>query len=182
MTKKELESRLKNLDSKLKEIQRQIHEVYKESINSSEKEKLCPDWVAERLLCERKTIEYPIVVNGIHRDEIDVIQPSLMDPLAKWVAVRPVEEEYKGKTYLGIMLGDIATHVSCYFNEDGILSIGLAGHNPAMYVPDLNKIIWGYGSWWREIKTEKDLQKITDKNINNTWYVRALKEICLDGR
>jgi hypothetical protein len=51
--------------------------------------------------------------------------------------------------------------------------------NPAIYVPALKRLVFGAGSWWGEIKTEDDLKEITDKDINDVWYVQALK--ALDG-
>ena len=49
--------------------------------------------------------------------------------------------------------------------------------NPAIYVPVLDKIIWGYGSWWGPIKSEEHLKQITDEDIQNIWYVKALKQL-----
>lgn len=35
----------------------------------------------------------------------------------------------------------------------------------------------GYESWWGFIKTVEDFQEITDEDISNVWYVKALKEL-----
>ena len=50
-------------------------------------------------------------------------------------------------------------------------------HNPAIYVPELGKVIYGMESWWHAIKDEKELKDITDNDIDNVWYVKALKEV-----
>ena len=49
--------------------------------------------------------------------------------------------------------------------------------NPAIFIPSLNKIVWGYGSWWGEIASAEKLHQITDSDIQNVWYVRALKQL-----
>lgn len=52
--------------------------------------------------------------------------------------------------------------------------------NPAIWVPDQNRIVWGMGSWWGIIEKEEDLKKITNQDIENVWYVKALKALA-DG-
>jgi hypothetical protein len=93
-----------------------------------------------------------------------------------WVAVRPCGEEYGDKTYLGIYLGDLPLGIQLYAERDHTLSV-LTHQNPAMYVPDLKEIIWGCGSWWHKIDKPEQLEEITDKDISNVWYVKALKEM-----
>ena len=94
------------------------------------------------------------------------------------VAVRPCDEEYEGKTFLGFYLGDLPLQNTISFNEEkGILKVG-THNNPAMFVPEHGRIIWGCGSWWHEIKSEDDLKQITDEDIENTWYVKLAKSMC----
>jgi hypothetical protein len=51
-------------------------------------------------------------------------------------------------------------------------------YNPAIFVPELNKVIFGYESWWSEITTEEELNNvITDHTIENVWYVKLLKSM-----
>lgn len=54
--------------------------------------------------------------------------------------------------------------------------------NPAIFVFDLNKIIYGCESWWGVIKSEEDLNSISDCDIDNVWYVRALKTLQRDSQ
>lgn len=49
--------------------------------------------------------------------------------------------------------------------------------NPAIFVPEFNEIIWGAESWWSKIESPDDLKQITDADIENAWYVKALKKI-----
>ena len=47
--------------------------------------------------------------------------------------------------------------------------------NPAIFIPDLMKVVLGCESWWRIIEKPEDFDEITDKDINNVWYVKALR-------
>jgi hypothetical protein len=124
-----------------------------------------------------KFIEYPISVSAIDVQEFDG-KLLYHDKVGKLAKVRPCGEEYGNKTYLGIFLGDIphSPHIS-HHPETGVLRIR-AHCNPAIFVPDLNKIIWGMESWWSVVENENDLDKeITDELIQNQWYVRMAKLI-----
>lgn len=108
----------------------------------------------------------------------DTIRPSILlrssTKPGAMVAVRPVGSE---KTYLGMYLCCAPTSV---FGEQRgeDLVLRMSEHtNPAIYVPELDRIVWGYGSWWGEIESEEKLREITDDVIENQWYVRALKQL-----
>ena len=92
------------------------------------------------------------------------------------VKIRPVGEEYGGKTYIGFLLGEIATGISVGVNDDAII-VSHNHYNPAIFVPELKKVIFGYESWWGVIKDESELMDITDNNIENVWYVKHFKDI-----
>lgn len=92
------------------------------------------------------------------------------------VRVRPVGEEYKEKTFIGFYIGDIALSTGLSIEDDSIFAFP-AMHNPAIYVPELKKVIFGAESWWGEIKSEQQLNDITDGDIDNVWYVKMWKEL-----
>lgn len=122
-------------------------------------------------------IEYPITVTGISFEMGD--DPIVPDRIigakpGAWVSVRPVGDD---KTYLGVMLGDYAPPMVHFDKSTGVLRIGKSFGNPAMWVPDLNRVIMGWGSWWGEIKTPDGLRQISDTDIQNVWYVKALREL-----
>lgn len=95
-------------------------------------------------------------------------------PTGSWVAVRVAGQP---ATYLGILLGRLpAEGMATYHVEKKALKL-LVVRNPAMYVPDLKRVVWGMESWWRPIRKPEELKQITDKDIENVWYVRALKEL-----
>lgn len=95
-----------------------------------------------------------------------------------YVSIRPVSDNPENKTFLGLLLGDVATSISAtYITADKQLFLAPAGHNPAIWVPDLNKIVYGYESWWGTIDSVEQLRKISDDDINSVWYVQALKQL-----
>lgn len=92
-----------------------------------------------------------------------------------WVSIRPCSPE-ENKTYLGIFLGYVATGI--HGEEDGeVITLEFSGYNPAIYVPELDRIVFGYESFWGEIKSQEDLKEITDQDIENVWYVQAIKSL-----
>ena len=119
-------------------------------------------------------IEYPITVTSIETDKIEYDSILHSDDIGKPVKIRPCAEEYDGKTYLGIFLGDLPVSSYVSFDEDRAKLDVHHMNNPAIFVPELNKIIFGMESWWGIIKDEKQLKDITDLDIENIWYVKLL--------
>lgn len=93
-----------------------------------------------------------------------------------FVSIRPCGDEYKDNTYLGIYIGDIALGSYATIKEDKVIT-ELSMLNPAIYVPELKKVIFGAESWWGKIKSEEDFRKITNEDIKNVWYVRVLEQM-----
>jgi hypothetical protein len=99
------------------------------------------------------------------------------ESVGSWVSVRPCADEYENKTFLGVYLGNLQNGaIETYNTLTKEVEIILTA-NPAIYVPDLKKIVWGCESWWGIIKSPEGLRKITNADIQNVWYVRALKEL-----
>lgn len=128
--------------------------------------------------CEKyksKYIEYPITVNQIDIDHTDY--KPLFHDTGTLVAVNPCDEKFQGKTYIGILIGDIPIQpLISYDEEEQKLNIS-EFKNPCIFVPELKKLVFGYESWWTAIETEADLKEITQKDIENTWYVKLAKEM-----
>lgn len=92
------------------------------------------------------------------------------------VAVRPCAERYGDKTYLGIFIGYFARGVGIEGDgENYVLSYLM--HNPAIFIPETKSVVFGAGSWWHVIGSPEELEEITNETIQNTWYVKALKEM-----
>lgn len=90
------------------------------------------------------------------------------------VKIRPCGKEYGDKTYLGFLIGDVALGSSIKIEDEKIVC-ERSGYNPGIYVPELDKVIYGCESWWSKIKSEEELKEITNENIENTWYVKLLQ-------
>ncbi len=132
----------------------------------------------ENFICDNyksRYIEYPIEVFKINTDNSKSSYRS--NQIGKFARVSPCGEEYKGKTYLGLYLGDlpISNHIS-YRDDTKELKVSFH-NNPAIFVFDLNKIVYGCESWWGIIESEEDLKEITKDDIDNVWYVKALKAL-----
>lgn len=132
----------------------------------------------EKYICDdykSMYIEYPIEVSKINtKCEKGSYRDSY---IGKFTKIKPCGEEYKGKTFLGIYIGDLPISINISHNSDTKeLNVSFR-NNPAIFVFELNKIVYGCESWWRIIKNEEELKEITDIDIDNIWYVKALKEL-----
>lgn len=121
-------------------------------------------------------MDFPITVNSISYEDLEPIKKPLFGNCGDMVGVRPVSDEYENKTLLGILLGDAVIGSGCFLEKEGVLRI-VSQRNPAIFVPELNKIIFGYESWWGQIESVEELHQITDEDINNVWYVKALADL-----
>lgn len=120
-------------------------------------------------------IPYPIEVVKV-TPKSKVVMDLL--PVGSWVAIRPVTDNPEQKTYLGVFLGalPVKNATASYHVKTKELSF-LVHNNPGIYVPDLKKVVYGYESWWGRLKKPEDLRQITDQDIQNVWYVKALREL-----
>lgn len=120
---------------------------------------------------KRRYIEYPITVTEIKNDSFS---PRYNADTGKFCEITPCGEEYGGKSYLGIYLGDLpCTLYTTYDPETGTLKNSPA-NNPAIFVLDLKRVVFGIESWWRIIEDPGDFQGISEEDIENTWYVQLL--------
>lgn len=92
------------------------------------------------------------------------------------VSVRPCDDKYGDKTYLGFLIGDLAMGSSITITDENKIQCNWSGYNPAIFVPELGEIIMGMASWWSHIESEEDFKKISDNDIENVWYVKLLKK------
>ncbi|MDX5853248.1 hypothetical protein SIM22_03790 [Bacillus cereus group sp. BfR-BA-01363] len=125
---------------------------------------------------ESKYIEYPLEVSGIDTTKEKGIRTKTYNgKCGQLVKVRPCNEKYEGKTYLGIFLGDADIGLFVSHNPKS-KELSITRHyNPAIFVPELKEIIYGAGSWWGKINSEEELKEITDADINDVWYVKMLQ-------
>lgn len=127
--------------------------------------------------CEKyksRYIEYPIEVNKINSEMREYWKDTDCGRLVK---IRPCGAEYGEKTYLGILLGELP-FMNCVSYQEKTKELDVfPSCNPAIFVPELKKIIFGMESWWGRIESADELKDITDEDISNVWYVRLMKEI-----
>lgn len=112
----------------------------------------------------------------------NIFKPSFAGRRFCFVKVRPCDtEKWPDGTYVGILLGDmpLGSWHHMYVPSEKKLTITAHG-NPAILVLDKKTgapldIVWGAGSWWGPINSPEDLEDITDEDIENVWYVQAIK-------
>jgi hypothetical protein len=94
------------------------------------------------------------------------------------VSIRPCDKALGGKTYIGILLGDMPLGIGvAVHTQTNVAQVGPTHYNPAIWVPDLKRVVFGCESWWGLVDGLDDLRAITDKSIDNIWYVKAAKEL-----
>jgi hypothetical protein len=176
-----LREELASIDEQINALEEKRREIYHRSITAPEAEKICENTLAH-LIAEPDcgTLKYPVSVSGIH------FEGTLVEDWRKkanqLVRIRPCGEEFGGKTYLGLYLGDVARTVGCtYDRESGVLGVYVGVHNPAIWVPSLKRVIFGCESWWGVIESEAQLREISNEAIDGIWYVQAMKSL-LEGK
>lgn len=173
-----IKEELASVEAEVERLENRKRELYQLSIQAPSHEKLCEDHLA-RMLGEPpffKPLALPIEVTGIQFSGRPAIENGY--PKRKLVRIRPCAAEFDGKTFLGLYLGDLARTIGVSFNrETGVLEVDLSHHNPAIWIPSLERIIYGYESWWGPIESEDQLRAITTESINSIWYVQALKAL-----
>jgi len=91
------------------------------------------------------------------------------------VKVLSCKKEHGNKTYFGILLGEIPLTINHSIDKNGVVTASRSMYNPAIFIPELNDIVFGCESWWGEITSKEELDKlITDDVIQNVWYVKLL--------
>lgn len=123
---------------------------------------------------ESKFIEYPLTIQGIENQKIDTSGEYEIGSLCE---ISPCAKGYEGKSFIGIYLGDLPIGIhTTYDRKSGILN-NFAMKNLAIFVPKLKKIVYGMESWWRIIEKSEDFKGISKEDIENTWYVKMLKDM-----
>lgn len=122
--------------------------------NSPISEELCNSCQA----FQSRYIEFPITVSNINLppSDGDLYKKSI----GSIVRVSPCGEEYKGKSFYGILLGELPYFPTVSFKHNELTFKMLP--NPAIFVPELKKIIYGAESWWERVgagKVDEDIKK-----------------------
>lgn len=169
----------KTIKETLKEHGVNFPPFYKDFNNPTNEEKV--KWKAYHLTKLLKKVLWSSRVSRmksvVGSKESTPIKNYRHEPNGKFVKIRPCAEEYNNKTYLGLYIGNVALGFSYNMNDEHQIVMQMDHHNPGIFVFELNKVIYGCESWWGEIGKPEDLKDITDLDINNVWYVQALKSL-----
>ena len=121
-------------------------------------------------------IEFPIQVEEIEFSESRQTRGAIA--VGTLVSVRPVDGDGKDETHLGIYLGEFPVGASLVYNIPTKKLTASGGRsNPAILIPSLKRVVRGYESWWGTIKSTDEFKKISDEDIQNVWYVKAIREL-----
>lgn len=178
-----LSEQLDELEAEFERLKERKCEIFRASLEATDaNDKIGSDELVSQLLdSEGRSlgIQYPIEVRAIRWADGD--NPPFWKGMyapGRWVKIRPCAKEHGNKTYLGVLLGDMALGIGASFDaETRVLHLRHSHHNPAIFVPDLGKVIFGMESWWGMIESPEDLGSISDVDIENVWYVRVLRDL-----
>lgn len=124
---------------------------------------------------------FPMTVDRIEYDQRPIYNFGWSRKnVGRFVSIRPVSTvDPEEKTYLGLYLGDFLVDQGVtYDDETRVLTVHRHPlGNPGIYVFDLKRVVFGYESWWSVIQSEDQLRQITDEDIGNIWYVKALRQL-----
>jgi hypothetical protein len=119
------------------------------------------DIIREEGFCpfDSRYIETPLsILNGICLHELEYSKRGMhkKEDIGKFVKCRVCAD---GKTYLGIYLGEFPQTISLsYQKDDQTMDVEPGFYNPAMWVMQLNRIVWGSESYWGIIEKPEDLK------------------------
>lgn len=119
-------------------------------------------------VCEKfksKYIEYPLTINGIKNEKISTDPILSSARCGDLCEIKPCAKEYNGKSYIGFYIGDMATAIHSSLDNETKILTNRTMTNPAIFVPELKKVIYGYESWWRKIEKVEDFKGISEEDI-----------------
>ena len=112
----------------------------------------------EKYVFENK-FNFPMEINGIKKSQKFISEDRNCE-VGSLVKIRPCGGEYQEKTYVGIFLGNLAIDNTCRLNrETNELEI-IPYTNPAIFVPDLKRIVFGCESWWGKINSIDEVKDV----------------------
>ena len=123
-------------------------------------------------------ITFPLTIDDVECEDMIEYRKPVGNDVGTLVAVRPCDDEFEGKTYLGILVAEAPTTIGVTTSkgEDGstVLKASPSFYNPLIVIPSIHRLVFGMESWWHAINSKEDLKPITDEVISNAWYVKAL--------
>lgn len=121
-------------------------------------------------------IQWPLEISGVLvRGNMHGTGRTDGCKVGQMVMVRMCDETKA--THLGVYLGEFPMQLIHQFDKETKRLEVVPHLNPAMLVPKLGRIVWGCQSFWGPIESEDQLRQVTDAEISDIWYVKALKEL-----
>lgn len=108
-------------------------------------------------------IDFPRTINGLDFKDLQYNNDKNIG--------RIVSVKYKGENYKGVYLGELPWLNVARLDTESKLTIEPM-YNPAIYVEDLKRIVFGYESFW----SFEDIE-ITDDIIKDQWYMKAVDNV-----
>jgi hypothetical protein len=174
MNETELKEQLETIKDGMNLLDTMIHMDHKkERWYITEKQRQ----IVKSLFSLFKSLDWQIALNEHKEFQFTESDPVNTRRCGIPVKVRSCKKEHGDKTYFGILIGDVPLSLGATI-EDNILFVSRQRYNPAIFVPELNDIVYGAASWWGEIEDEDELNDlITDDTIESVWYVKLLKKM-----
>jgi hypothetical protein len=175
MNNEELQKKLDTIKEGMKWFESIVHMDYKTEEGKLTKKQA---EIVQELFTLFKSLNWQLRFNNYK--EINYEDSSVINKrgCGTPVKIRPCKEECGNKTYFGILLGEMALSIGHTIDDNGNVLAKRLNYNPAIFVPELNDIIYGCESWWGKIKSEEELKElITDETIKNVWYVKLLNQL-----
>lgn len=149
LTEEEKRAWLDKLDGAAAKTQAAFEEqraLWKEmaSLPGVREELALPFWAEPKPTIE---VAMPIEVRGIAPRQAGApgVQHRGAD-VGKTVSVRLAGDDQK--TYAGVYLGDLPLNLGFRYHRDTKILEPYTVSNPAMWVPELGRVVWGAESWW----------------------------------
>lgn len=130
--------------------------------------------MAENPIVTQYEMTFPVEIEGVDVKVKPVQKGLSRTPIGTLVKLRLASKE-DTKTYVGMYMGELIAGVLYAFRPKTKHLDIVSHNNPAIFVPELKRIVWGMECWWSEIENEDDVKDITDADIDNVWYVKLLK-------
>jgi len=172
LTEQEIKKELNEIRSKMRLLDSIVYQDYETSKGKLNKKQV---EVVQRLFKLFDRLNWQIEFNSYKElksaDDTPINKVNCGTP----VKIRSCKEGHGNKTYFGILIGEIPLSISHNINKNGIVTASRSMYNPAIFIPELNDIVFGCESWWGKITSKEELDKlITDDVIQNVWYVKLL--------
>jgi len=173
MTNMELQQKLDEIRSGMKMLDLIVDVDYETGIGELNERQVKVVYEFFRLL---ESLNWQVKFNNYKELKYEDSEPINKRECGTPVKVSSCKKEHGDKTCFGILIGEVALSIGHSIDKEGNVTAKRQGYNPAIYIPELNDIVYGCESWWQRIKSEKELNKlITEEIIENVWYMKMLK-------